>query len=228
MSTVNLKHHYQFVIFTLLYSLVSTIKVDFGTRGGPIIPPPPSTPSPPPSQPYRDPAPVWEDQSNDIPNPRPYVYHSPPPSRSRENTVNIFDPNYKPAQYTPSSNNNPHVTPVNNFNNQYGYSLVPIYIPNEGYRYFVVVPVDKWNYLNTNLIHDDHNSLESQQQQKYDKYDKYNGKYNAKLKKYKAYEKFLKPTTTQHHQQQYQQQNYQQYHQEKDRPIKKVEQWNKQ
>lgn len=83
---------------------------------------------------------------------------------------------------------------MNNFNNQYGYQLVPIYIPNEGYRYFVVIPVDKWNYLNTNLISDDQNVLESQhQQQKYDKYDKYNGKYNAKLKKYKAYEKFIKP-----------------------------------
>lgn len=79
---------------------------------------------------------------------------------------------------------------MNNFNNQFGYSLVPIYIPNEGYRYFVVVPVDKWNYLNTNLIRDDQNTLESQ---KYEKQDKLNGRYNAKLKKYKAYEKFLKP-----------------------------------
>lgn len=87
----------------------------------------------------------------------------------------------------------PQITPVNNFNNQFGYSLVPIYIPNEGYRYFVVVPVNKWNYLNTNLINDDQNSLEQHDQQKYDKYDKFNGRYNAKLKKYKAYEKFLKP-----------------------------------
>lgn len=79
---------------------------------------------------------------------------------------------------------------MNNFNNQFGYSLVPIYIPNEGYRYFVVVPADKWNFLNTNLINGDRNSLK---QQKYDKYDKINGRYNAKLKKYKAYEKFLKP-----------------------------------
>jgi hypothetical protein len=116
-------------------------------------------------------------------------YELPPPSRARENTLNIFDPSYKAPQYTPS--NNPQITPVNNFNNQFGYSLVPIYIPNEGYRYFVVVPVDKWNYLNNNnFISDDRHSLE---QQKYDKYDKYNGRYNAKLKKYKAYEKFLKP-----------------------------------
>lgn len=69
---------------------------------------------------------------------------------------------------------------------------MPIYIPNQGYRYFVVVPVDKWNYLNTNLIRDDRDTLE--QQQKFEKSDKLNGRYNAKLKKYKAYEKsLLKP-----------------------------------
>lgn len=61
------------MVLSTLYSLVSSIKVDFGTKGGPIIPPPPSTPPPPPSLPYREPAPVWEDQSNDISNPRPYV-----------------------------------------------------------------------------------------------------------------------------------------------------------
>ncbi|KAG5676355.1 hypothetical protein PVAND_006197 [Polypedilum vanderplanki] len=211
---------YQFVILTIIYPIVSSIKVDFGTRGGPIIPPPPTTPSPPLVQPYRQPAPVWEDHSNDIPNPRPFIYQLPTPSRSRENTVNIFDPNYKQPVYTPN-NNNPHVThqqqPVNNFQSQFGYSLVPVYIPNEGYKYFVVVPANKWKYLNTNHIDDDFNALESQ---KYDKYDKYNGKYNAKLKKYKAYEKFLKPTQ--------QQQNYQQYQQGTDRPIKSTEQWNKQ
>lgn len=65
------KYQYQFVIFTLLYSFVSSIQVDFGTRGGPIIPAPPTTTSAP--QPYRQAAPVWEDQSNDIQNSRPYV-----------------------------------------------------------------------------------------------------------------------------------------------------------
>lgn len=115
-------------------------------------------------------------------------YNLPPPSRSRENTVNVFDPNYKEPQYVAPVHQP--IQPVNNFNNQFGYSLVPIYIPNEGYRYFVVVPINKWNYLNTNFINDDRNSLE---QQKYDKYDKFNGRYNAKLKKYKAFEKFTKP-----------------------------------
>jgi hypothetical protein len=117
----------------------------------------------------------------------------PTPARSRENTINIFDPNYKPPQYHPSQNTNPQVVPLNP--QQFGYSLIPIYIPNEGYRYFVVVPVDKWNYLNSNHIGDDRNG--GAYEQKYDKYDKYNGRYNAKLKKYKAYEKFLKPTTSQ-------------------------------
>lgn len=113
-------------------------------------------------------------------------YELPPPSRSRENNVNIFDPNYKAPVYQQP---NPQVTPANTFNDQFGYQVVPIYIPNEGYRYFVIVPVDKWHFLNTNLIESDRKS----QEQKYDKYDKYNGRYNAKLKKYKAYEKFIKP-----------------------------------
>lgn len=114
-------------------------------------------------------------------------YELPPPSRSRENNVNIFDPNYKTPFYNYQPN--PQSTPVNTFNDQFGYQVVPIYIPNEGYRYFVVVPVDKWHFLNSNLIESGHKS----QEQKYDKYDKYNGRYNAKLKKYKAYEKFIKP-----------------------------------
>lgn len=76
-----------------------------------------------------------------------------------------------------------------NFSNQFGYRLVPVYIPNQGYQYLIAVPVDKWNHLNTNHISDH----QQQKFDKYEKYDKYNGRYNAKLKKYKAYEKFLKP-----------------------------------
>lgn len=76
-----------------------------------------------------------------------------------------------------------------NFSNQFGYRLVPVYIPGEGYRYLITVPSEKWNHLNTNHISDH----QQQKYDKYEKYDKYNGRYNAKLKKYKAYEKFLKP-----------------------------------
>lgn len=66
------KRHYQFLVFAILSSYVSSIKVDFGTRGLPIVPATPTTESPP-QQPYREPAPVWEDQSNDIANSRPYT-----------------------------------------------------------------------------------------------------------------------------------------------------------
>lgn len=117
-----------------------------------------------------------------------YSYQLPEPSRSRDNTINIFDPAYKQPQYHQSAEKS-NTVPINP--QQFGYSLVPIYIPNEGYRYFVVVPIDKWNYLNSNHISgDDRDSL---YESKFDKYDKYNGRYNAKLKKYKAYEKFSKP-----------------------------------
>lgn len=47
--------------------------VDWNTNKGPIMPAT-STPQPVPVLPYREPAPVWEDQSNDIPNPNPYQY----------------------------------------------------------------------------------------------------------------------------------------------------------
>ncbi|CRK86229.1 CLUMA_CG000162, isoform A, partial [Clunio marinus] len=182
-----LLNHYELLIITFLFSIVTSIKVDFGTRGLPIVPASPTT-VPPPSLPYRNPAPVWEDQSSDIPNPRPYTYVLPTPSRSRENTVNIFDPNYRAPQYTQSYN--PKTKPANNFNNAFSYSLAPIYIPNEGFRYVVVSPNDRWNYLNSNLIRDYRYTSE---RQKYDDQNIYNDRYNMKLKKYKAYEKFLNP-----------------------------------
>lgn len=216
--------NYQFLILTVVVlcsAHTSAIKVDFGTRGGPIIPPTPTTYAPP-HKPYREPAPVWE-ESNDIPNPRPFVwvehstlyfalfwniqfwmiqlsflfshprsYELPPPSRSRDNTLNIFDPNYNELSDNPHITSHQPVTPspvLVNFSNQFGYRLVPVYIPGEGYRYLIAVPSDKWNHLNTNHISDH----QQQKYDKYEKYDKYNGRYNAKLKKYKAYEKFLKP-----------------------------------
>ncbi|CAB3243191.1 unnamed protein product [Arctia plantaginis] len=48
-------------------SSAQAIMVKFGTKGGPIEPP---TPEPTPlPQPYRVPAPVWEERSNDTPDP---------------------------------------------------------------------------------------------------------------------------------------------------------------
>lgn len=49
------------------------IRVDFNTNTGPIIPPT-TTQRPVPQPPFREPAPVWEDQSDDVPNPNPYRY----------------------------------------------------------------------------------------------------------------------------------------------------------
>ncbi|KAH8275003.1 hypothetical protein KR018_009604, partial [Drosophila ironensis] len=138
------------------------IRVDWGTNTGPIAPPPPRTTPQPPRKPFREPAPVWEDQSNDIPNPNPYVYVLPPPSRPR--TWAIPAGPYAPPNY----NNQP---PVNNNYGQLattpysgGASSVPglaaQYVPGVGTKYTAILVADKLQ-----------------------------GKYNAKTKKYKAYEK---------------------------------------
>lgn len=65
-------------------------------------------------------------------------------------------------------------------------SLAVQYVPNQGFRYYAVVPVhssvnpSKSAYLKTNdaLLGKEH-----------ERFDKPNGRYNAKLKKYKAFEK---------------------------------------
>ncbi|EAT48850.1 AAEL000133-PA [Aedes aegypti] len=58
----------------IAYSATQTgaIRVYWNTNTGPIVPPT-TTPVPVPQPPFRDPAPVWEDQSDDVPNPNPYV-----------------------------------------------------------------------------------------------------------------------------------------------------------
>lgn len=111
-------------------------------------------------------------------------YELPPPSRPRENTLNIFDPSYKsqyPTKVTttniPPSQNNLQTQASHN-NHQVYQTLVPVYIPNYGIKYYLV-PTAKWNYLANNLIEDN-------TQEKYNKYnDKLLGKYNnLKAKKY--------------------------------------------
>lgn len=62
-----------FILFTFLTTNALAIRVDFNTNTGPIIPPT-STEAPVPKPPFREPAPVWEDQSDDVPNPHPYKY----------------------------------------------------------------------------------------------------------------------------------------------------------
>lgn len=62
--------------------------VSFGTNGGPIVPPTPKTTTLNPLAP-KNPAPVYEDQSDDIPPP---VYRAPTPNQYR-NLINSYKPN---------------------------------------------------------------------------------------------------------------------------------------
>ncbi|EDW68892.2 uncharacterized protein GV1 [Drosophila virilis] len=147
-----------------LAACCQAIRVDWGTNTGPIVPPPPRTTPTPPQQPYREPAPVWEDQSNDVPNPKPYVYVLPPPSRPR--TWIIPAGPYAPANYNnlpPKYNYGQQL--VNPYSNAGATGTVSVpalgaqYVPGVGIKYTAIVP------------------------------SKLQGKYNAKTKKYKAYEK---------------------------------------
>ncbi|EDV96746.1 uncharacterized protein LOC6558715 [Drosophila grimshawi] len=142
------------------------IRVDWGTNTGPIAPPPPRTTPTPPRQPYREPAPVWEDQSDDVPNPKPFVYVLPPPSRPR--TWIIPAGPYAPPNYNnlPPKRNFGQLSPTYNTAGAgagTGTVSVPAlaaqYVPGVGIKYTAIVP------------------------------NKLQGKYNAKTKKYKAYEK---------------------------------------
>ncbi|KAH8408112.1 hypothetical protein KR222_008853, partial [Zaprionus bogoriensis] len=121
----------QLLLVTCLAACCQAIRVDWGTNTGPIVPPPPRTTPTPPRQPYREPAPVWEDQSDDIPNPKPYLVRPVPAGAGAG-----------PATGTVS-------VPA----------LAAQYVPGVGIKYTAIVP------------------------------DKLQGKYNAKTKKYKAYEK---------------------------------------
>ncbi|XP_055611731.1 putative mediator of RNA polymerase II transcription subunit 15 [Uranotaenia lowii] len=244
------------------YHPTHAIRVYWNTNEGPIVPPT-STPAPVPKPPFRDPAPVWEDQSDDIPNPNPYMYILPPPSRPKYNDITLEQRQQKqnqestarpigvpttsstttlapasriiasPEQNTarpiqqstynqqqtyqnnvsnqqPNQFNGNAQQPQNQYNSQQQQpnqqqqynnnvsnnqqnqiqtvpSLAVQYVPNQGFRYFAVVPVNrpaapsKSAYLKSNDV------LEGKYEQQ--RFDKMNGRYNAKLKKYKAYEK---------------------------------------
>lgn len=204
----------------------SAIRVYWNTNTGPIVPPT-STPAPIPQPPFREPAPVWEDQRDDVPNPNPYVYILPPPSRPKYNDITVQRKQNQqeystaapsqPSSATPttpttvnSSVQSPTQAPntgrivdrpVQNQQQQQQYhqnhlsqtvpSLAVQYVPNQGLKYYAVVPVHnggagpaapgKAAYLKTN---------DAQLGKEYERYpEKLNGRYNAKLKKYKAYEK---------------------------------------
>uniref|UniRef100_A0A1Q3FRA8 Putative serine/threonine-protein kinase pakg n=1 Tax=Culex tarsalis TaxID=7177 RepID=A0A1Q3FRA8_CULTA len=215
----------------------SGIRVYWNTNTGPIVPPT-STPAPVPQPPFRDPAPVWEDQRDDVPNPNPYVYMLPSPSRPKYNDITAQrkqnqqeystaapsqpsqpaapttstpvtpSVNQTPTQATntgriierpaqvPSANNNQYQNQnhLSRNDQQIVPSLAVRYVPNQGLKYYAVVPViqngvgaaaaaapGKTAYLKTN---------DAQLGKEYERYpEKPNGRYNAKLKKYKAYEK---------------------------------------
>ncbi|XP_055912983.1 uncharacterized protein LOC129946725 [Eupeodes corollae] len=168
-------------------TLSTAIRVDFGTKGGPIVPAAPTTRQPAP-QPYRNPAPVWEDQSNDIPNPNKYQYVLPPPSRPKPETNNYktsssqpIAGHQKPREFVFGKVISPDY--INSFfpHSQTVSAFSPQFIPNYGFKYHAIVPSTQKTYYtkNTDLYYND-------------KFNKFNGKYNVKTKKYKAFEKAAK------------------------------------
>lgn len=134
----------QVLICLMVYvSSAHAIMVKFGTKDGPIEPP---TPEPLPSpQPYRDPAPVWEQRTNDTPDPN--AQWRPPlfvPQRKYTNIV------YKPAATTPPALNNaqrfvlaykPVNKPVTGPSQEHPVVLSSQNLPGEGLRYFY--PINK-------------------------------------------------------------------------------------
>lgn len=172
------------LIFLVACLTISTaIRVDFGTKGGPIVPAAPTTRQPVP-QPYRNPAPVWEDQSNDIPNPNKYQYVLPPPSRPKPATNNYKQSSkpiigqQKPREFVFGKIISPDY--INSFFPQSSTvsAFSPQFIPNYGFKYHAIVPESEKTYYTKHSDYFYNN-----------KYDKYNGKYNGKAKKYKPYEK---------------------------------------
>uniref|UniRef100_T1GPL6 DUF4794 domain-containing protein n=1 Tax=Megaselia scalaris TaxID=36166 RepID=T1GPL6_MEGSC len=168
-----------------LASLTTAIRVDWNTNQGPIVPPIPTV-QPVPQPPFRSPAPVWEDQSNDIPNPNPYQYVLPPPSRPK-----YPDNNYLTAPLYPNRQTAYQVVPIpataiNSLYYNYKNNIVPSlgiqYIPNIGNRYTYVIPSSGTATASTTTT----TTTSASKSGNYIKPDKLNGKYNPKLKKYKA------------------------------------------
>uniref|UniRef100_A0A1B0CDU9 Putative serine/threonine-protein kinase pakg n=1 Tax=Lutzomyia longipalpis TaxID=7200 RepID=A0A1B0CDU9_LUTLO len=168
--------------FTTFIGSTWGIRVDWNTNTGPIVPPT-TTKRPVPQYPYRNPAPVWEDQSNDVPNPNPYVYVLPPPSRPRYNNNTYQQRSTERPQGTTQAPNygtilSPHHNEISR-DDQYVKPVAHLavqYVPNVGFKYYAVIAYNPYVKQSKNI------------------YDKPNGKYNAKLKKYKAYEEKAKFT----------------------------------
>ncbi|XP_072940316.1 uncharacterized protein GV1 [Epargyreus clarus] len=141
-------------VLTCLLVYVSSahgIMVKFGTKSGPVLPP---TPEPlPPPQPYRVPAPVWEERANDAPDPnahwRPQFFIpqprytqvaynvSPPPAQPLNNAqrfANSYRPQHQPIKARPVEN---YISPTQFLSSQN--------LPGFGIRYFVPAYVNELN-----------------------------------------------------------------------------------
>ncbi|XP_049866458.1 uncharacterized protein LOC126367096 [Pectinophora gossypiella] len=131
----------QLLTCLVLYaSCAHAIMVKFGTKGGPIEPPPPEPPLPAP-QPSRVPAPVWEERLNDNPDPnaqwRPQLFIPQPrytqivfnnevPINNAQRFVNSYVPRHQPIQAPPTTN---YFTPSQILSSQS--------LPGFGIRYFL-------------------------------------------------------------------------------------------
>ncbi|KAL4710439.1 hypothetical protein ACJJTC_008841 [Scirpophaga incertulas] len=126
--------------------------VKFGTNEGPIVPPTPE-PTLPTPQPYRAPAPVWEERSNDAPDPnahwRPQLFIPQPrythviynvsptqaPLNNAQRFVNAYAPNQqKPPQPIKEERPTNYFTPAQVLSSQS--------LPGFGIRYFVPTYLD--------------------------------------------------------------------------------------
>ncbi|CAG9784932.1 unnamed protein product [Diatraea saccharalis] len=131
---------------------VHSIMVKFGTNDGPIVPPTPEPVLPPP-QPYRVPAPVWEERSNDSPDPnahwRPQLFipqprythiifnvPTPAPLSNAQRFANSYIPtNQKSLSPIQAQVPKDYITPSQILSSQS--------LPGFGLRYFVPAYVDK-------------------------------------------------------------------------------------
>uniref|UniRef100_A0A336M5Q5 CSON011215 protein n=1 Tax=Culicoides sonorensis TaxID=179676 RepID=A0A336M5Q5_CULSO len=173
----NCMNSYYYLHLTCILAFLTQlhgIRVDYNTNTGPIIPPT-STERPVPQPPFREPAPVWEDQSDDIPNPNTYRYIPPPPSRPRttDNDIsNSIEPNTDNAyndnrRYHNTNNNQPQVkgqvisypqqSLYQDDNLRYNVVSVPSLtyynkVPRKSFDYVNNVPVssNNFNYNNNN------------------------------------------------------------------------------
>ncbi|XP_026751347.1 uncharacterized protein LOC113511826 isoform X2 [Galleria mellonella] len=168
------------------------IMVKYGTSGGPIVPP---TPEPvlPPQQPYRVPAPVWEERSNDSPDPnaqwRPQFFipqprytnivfnpqlPAPIPLNNAQRFANSYLPTQSPAPQPVQ------VQPVRNYFTP-SQVLSSQSLPGFGLRYFVPVYAKdaqennkikedaQYNHVASNNVNDENTDGPSDLQWKYEK-----------------------------------------------------------